>query len=312
MDAAFQLNTDGFMPAANSRTPNSSAARLGSDLRTTFSLASCTEPSNDHSMARAAMLESSSCDMPIPIGIWISGCFPLMSGAALTRSSHVAGPSGILHHVRHVEHLRLERARWREELEQIVPLLSSDLGVGARPEIGEGDVVDGDLDAFGGSPVLGVLVEPHVVGRNEVAPLEDLEGLLGPLDPNRRPQSGGHGDSGRRGHEFTPIHSLPLRHRPTLHVPAGTGSQRGTEPAPPRAAWSKRVQYAEGDLIGARRTRVVPGHRAEVLQTDRVTTRPEPQQRVVVVVQLAGERPRRRIVLSESLHVRLVHPGVRP
>src|SRR5207244_6684167 len=105
---------------------------------------------------------------------------------------------------------------------------------------------------------------------------------------------------GRRGNECTPTHSLPFRHSPTLNVPAGTGSQRGTEPAPPRAAWSKRVQYAEGDLIGARRTRVVPGHRAEVLQADGVTARPEPQQRVVVVVQLAGGRPRRRIILGAS------------
>src|SRR5207244_6387272 len=101
-------------------------------------------------------------------------------------------------------------------------------------------------------------------------------------------------------------------HSPTHARHPGPGSKEGTEPPPPRAAWPKRVQYAEGDLIGARRTRVVPGHRPEVLQADGVTTRPEPQQRVVVVVQLAGERPRCRIVLGEPLHVRLVHPGVRP
>src|SRR5207244_5358729 len=102
------------------------------------------------------------------------------------------------------------------------------------------------------------------------------------------------------------------RRPPPLQGLAATRPGRGTDPPPPRAAGSSRVQYAEGDLIGARRTRVVPGHRAEVLQADGVTARPEPQQRVVVVVQLAGERPRRRIILSESLHVRLVHPGVRP
>src|SRR3989449_767015 len=130
-------------------------------------------------------------------------------------------PLGIFYHVGHVEHLRLERARWREELEQIVPLLSGDLGVGARPEIGEGDVVDRHLDPLGRPPVFRVLVEPHVVGGNEVAPLEDLEGLLGPLDPNRRPQSGGHGDSGRRGHEFTPIDALTLGHCNALRCGCG-------------------------------------------------------------------------------------------
>src|SRR6266851_8372955 len=95
-----------------------------------------------------------------------------------------------------------------------------DLGVGPRSEIGERDMVNGDLDPLGRPPVLGVLVEPDVVGGDEMAPLEDLQGLLGPLDPNRRPQSGGHGNSGRRGHEFTPIDFLTLWHGPTSEYAA--------------------------------------------------------------------------------------------
>src|SRR2546425_6777673 len=37
----------------------------------------------------------SSCDIPIPIGIWISGCLAWICGPAVTRSSHVLGPSGM-------------------------------------------------------------------------------------------------------------------------------------------------------------------------------------------------------------------------
>jgi len=99
-------------------------------------------------------------------------------GAALTQvEQRSVLPLGFLDHVGHVEHLRLERARGREELEQVVPLLRGDLGVGPRAEIGERDVVDRDFDTFGGSPVLRVLVEPDVVGGDEMAPLEDLEGF---------------------------------------------------------------------------------------------------------------------------------------
>src|SRR5712664_1905333 len=91
----FQLNTAGVIPTLNSRAPNVSASSAWSDFKTTFSLASWIEPSNDHSIARAAMFESSSCDIPMPIGIWISGCLALICGAAVTRSSHVTGPLGI-------------------------------------------------------------------------------------------------------------------------------------------------------------------------------------------------------------------------
>src|SRR3954468_8838646 len=69
LEAAFQLITAGVMPASYSRLAKLRASSAWSDLRTTFSLASWIDPSNDQSMARDAMLVSSSCDMPIPIGI---------------------------------------------------------------------------------------------------------------------------------------------------------------------------------------------------------------------------------------------------
>src|SRR5881397_1959367 len=126
-------------------------------------------------------------------------------------------PLGLLDDVRHVEHLWLERARGREELEQVVPLLRRDLGVGPRPEVSEGDVVDCDLHAFRGPPVLGVLVEPPVVRGDEVAPLQDLERLLPALDPDRGTQGNGGRRPRRRGDELAPVDPLVLHHGPILH-----------------------------------------------------------------------------------------------
>src|SRR2546427_9444757 len=48
------------------------------------------------------------------------------------------------------------------------PLLRRDLGVAPRPQVGEGDVVDRHLHPFGRPPILGVLVEPGVVRRDEM------------------------------------------------------------------------------------------------------------------------------------------------
>ena len=119
---------------------------------------------------------------------------------------------GLRDDVRHVEHLGLECPRRREELEQVVPLLRGDLGVGAGPQVGEGDVIDRHVDSLGRAPVLGVLVEPHVVRGDEVAPLQDLERLVGALDPDGGTEGGGRGDPGRRGHEFASIDLRPLGH----------------------------------------------------------------------------------------------------
>src|SRR5882762_2917421 len=74
---------------------------------------------------------------------------------------------------------------------------------------------------------------------------------------------------------------------------------------------SQCVQYAEGNLVGVRGSGVVARHRPEVFQPDGVAASAEPQQRVIVVAQLAGE-DECWVVLHEPLHVGLVHPGVCP
>src|SRR6266704_4491415 len=108
-------------------------------------------------------------------------------------------------------------------------MLGSDLGVGPRSQVGEGDVVDRHLDVLGRSPVLGVLVEPDVVGRDKVAPLQDLESLLRTLDPESGTQSGCHGRSGRRGHELAPVDSLTLGHGRSSVCAAPSAVHGGTK-----------------------------------------------------------------------------------
>src|SRR3989449_4887205 len=68
---------------------------------------------------------------------------------------------------------------------------------------------------------LGVLIEPDVVGRDEVAPLEDLECLLRTFDPDGGTEGGGYGGRSGSGHELTPIqrseeHTSELQSR--LHL----------------------------------------------------------------------------------------------
>jgi hypothetical protein len=64
----------------------------------------------------------------------------------------------------------------REELEEVVAALRGDLGGCAGRQLGEVDVVDEDLDVVRLPPSLRVdVVEPRVVLRNEVAPLDDAQ-----------------------------------------------------------------------------------------------------------------------------------------
>src|SRR2546422_6988194 len=86
---------------------------------------------------------------------------------------------------------------------------------------------------------LGVLIEPDVVGRDEVAPLEDLECLLRTFDPDGGTEGGGYGGRSGSGHELTPIQPLPppLGHGPTLlalrsqRETARSGEMRRCEPS---------------------------------------------------------------------------------
>ena len=61
--------------------------------------------------------------------------------------------------------------------EQIVPRSGRRLGGRARGDVLHGDVVDGDVDIILLSPILGEVVEPFVVRRNEMAPLHDRQRL---------------------------------------------------------------------------------------------------------------------------------------
>src|SRR5438552_924436 len=68
---------------------------------------------------------------------------------------------------------------------------------------------------------------------------------------------------------------------------------------------SQRVQHAEGDLVGAGRTRAIPGYRPEPFHAERVAPRPVAQQGVADVIQLAGEGKARLIGVPRR--VWLVH-----
>ena len=78
-----------------------------------------------------------------------------------------------------VDHLVLEPGLRRQVPEDVVTALSGDLSLRACRQLGEVDVVDLHVGVVLGAPVLRVrVVEPHVVGGNEVAPLDDLERVL--------------------------------------------------------------------------------------------------------------------------------------
>ena len=78
----------------------------------------------------------------------------------------------------HVDDLLLVDRGRRQEHDEVMPLLRRHLGRGARRDQAEIDIVDCHLGVVLGSPLLDVLVvEPLVVSRNEVTPLQDLQGL---------------------------------------------------------------------------------------------------------------------------------------
>ena len=89
----------------------------------------------------------------------------------------------------------VDRAR-PEEPEEVMTLLRGDLGRGGGVEGGDADVVDRDLGVVLLAPLLDVVaVEPLVVARDEVVPLQDLQLLLRALseDLSVRAERGTHG-----------------------------------------------------------------------------------------------------------------------
>ena len=82
----------------------------------------------------------------------------------------------LLHEVGDGNDLLLERRRRRDEPEQVVTALCRDLRCPCAVEQGVVDVVDLDLDVVRLAPALDVgVVEPLVVGGDEVGPLHDPE-----------------------------------------------------------------------------------------------------------------------------------------
>src|SRR2546423_15438237 len=71
--------------------------------------------------------------------------------------------------------------------------LRRDIGRGVRHDVRKPDVVDGDLDATLGSPVLRPRIEPLVVGGDEVRPLEDLQLACSACVPGEHRRAGSSG-----------------------------------------------------------------------------------------------------------------------
>ena len=82
----------------------------------------------------------------------------------------------LLDQVVHRHHLLLQRRRREEELDEVVPASGRHLRGGRRRQQSVVDVVDVDLHVVLLAPRLDVgVVEPRVVRRHEVRPLEDLQ-----------------------------------------------------------------------------------------------------------------------------------------
>ncbi len=100
-----------------------------------------------------------------------------------------------------VDDLLLVHWRRRQEHEQVVPFLRRYLGGGPRGQRGDPHVIDDDLGIVALAPFLHIcVVEPLVIARHEVVPLEDLQGVLGCLRAARQHKGAkARGKRGRRG-----------------------------------------------------------------------------------------------------------------
>ena len=162
----------------------------------------------------------------------------------------------LLVHVRHVDDLGLVGRRRRQEHEEVVSLLRRDLRGGPGGEVHQVDVVHDDVRVVLLAPFLGVgAVEPRVPGRNEMAPLDDLERLLlggGPFGKQEgRSGCRGEGGSAREGYEVPPGHPRPRLRFFLLAIAGAPSFLRGTpgRPAvgpPPRARRVRSRMPASG------------------------------------------------------------------
>src|SRR4030065_696015 len=154
------------------------------------------------------MLESSSWDSPLPGRIPCSSLLP--APRAVSPRSRRAGRD------------------WggaREPLDQVVPLPSGDFGRGAGGDLGEIDMIHGDVHAVGLAPVLGIAVEPLLVEPGDkMGPHEYLQVLPGGVTAARD-------DDGRRDPRSECPHTgcldeIPSGNEPPfpfLHLPPPSG-----------------------------------------------------------------------------------------
>ena len=83
-----------------------------------------------------------------------------------------------------IDNVVFEYRRWQKKHEQIMSALGRDLRRGTASETGNANVIDDDFGIVFLSPLFHIgVIEPIVILRHKVGPLQDLEGfMLGP-DP---------------------------------------------------------------------------------------------------------------------------------
>ena len=106
--------------------------------------------------------------------------------------------------VSEIDHVLLEGACEAQEHVNVMSGLGGDLRRSPRHHVGEAHVIHDHVDTLRGAPPLGPGVEPLVVRRYEMAPLENPQGTDGARAPG---QDGG--THGGRGEETSPFDEEP-------------------------------------------------------------------------------------------------------
>src|SRR5713101_7708406 len=160
-EASSHENTSGVMPSSYSALPKRSDSRISLESIKMFCpLGSVSLTPKQYMRARQLWLASLQCENCMPVGCPLALSCP----AAFLRSSQDFG-SPIP-----IEAKRSLRHRTGIEMKKSGTAYQTPLTCPAQFEVGH--VVHPHLDAGLVAPLLGELVEPHVVGRHVVAPQE--------------------------------------------------------------------------------------------------------------------------------------------